>query len=159
MTIRTVTTADYAAVEEMALALHRSAVEARSDLYAPLTEFYTPELFRQWVGGEVCPAIWLLAEEDGAPVGICLTRINETRGMRPGPEPCVDLLYVREAYRRRGIARALLEETARRARASGCRTLTLAADGYNGEARRLYERFGMTPRQIWYEKELDAAEA
>lgn len=153
MNIRTVTAADYAVVEEMALALHAGAVAARSDLFAPLSEFYTPELFRQWVSGEVCPAIWLLAEEDGAPVGICLTRINEAREMFPVPEPCVDLLYVREAYRRRGIARALLEETERRAKAAGYRSLTLAADGYNEGAQRLYERFGMTPRKIWYEKD------
>lgn len=154
MLIRNVTAADYAAVEEMALALHAEAVAARSDLYAPLDTFYSPELFRKWLSGEVQKAIWLLAEEDGRAVGICLTRVNDTRVMLPKREPCVDILYVRESYRGHGIARALLEETERRAKAAGYRSLVLAADGYNQDAQRLYERFGMTPRQIWYEKEL-----
>lgn len=153
MNIRQVNAADYAAVEEMALALHRDAVAHRPDLYAQQEVFYTPELFGDWVNDP--DAIWLLAEEDGRPVGICLTRINENQGAREDTrEPCVDLLYVREAYRRRGIARRLLEETQRRAAAMGLSTLTLFVEGYNTGAQRLYESFGMTPRQICYEKKI-----
>lgn len=154
MNIRQVNTADYTAVEEMALALHQDAVSHRPDLFAPLDEFYSPELFREWVSGDMADAIWLLAEEDGEAVGICLTRVNDKKEMFDEREPCVDLLYVREAYRRRGIARRLLEETERRVRVMGLTTLTLAANGYNKNAQRLYESFGMTPRQIYYEKKL-----
>lgn len=154
MTIREVTAADYAAVEEMALALHREAAANRPDLFAPLEQFYSPELFRDWVSGAVADAIWLLAEEDGAPAGICLTRVNDKREMFDAREPCVDLLYVREAYRRRGIARSLLEETQRRAKAMGFSTLILCVDGYNKGAMRLYEDFGMTPRKLYYEKRI-----
>ena len=151
MTIRQVTVADYDAVEEMALAMHRDAVAHRPDLYAPREVFYTPELFGDWVND--ADAIWLLAEKDGKPAGICLTRINEKQGaFNDVREPCVDILYVREAYRRRGIARLLLEETQRRAKAMGLTTLTLCADGYNAGAMWLYEKFGMTPRKVYYEK-------
>lgn len=154
MKIRPVAVADYAAVEDMALSLHQSAVDARPDLYAPRERFYSPEVFSQWVNDG--DAIWLLAEEDGKSVGICLTRVNDKKEMFEAREPCVDLLYVREAYRRRGIARQMLEEAERRAEAMGLTTLTLAADGYNMGAQRLYERFGMTPRKIYYEKTLSA---
>lgn len=152
MNIREVTEQDYAAVEALALAMHRDAVTHRPDLFAPLEEFYAPELFREWVSGGVEDAIWLLAEEDGETAGICLTRVNDRREMLAAREPCVDLLFVREAYRRRGVARSLLEETERRAKAMGCTTLILCADGYNEGAMRLYEGFGMTPRKIYYEK-------
>lgn len=157
MTIRQVTAADYAAVEDMALSLHQGAVDARPDLYAPRERFYLPEVFSRWINDE--DAIWLLAEEDGKSVGICLTRVNDKKEMLEAREPCVDLLYVREAYRRRGIARRLLEETERRARAMGLQTLTLTTDGYNKSAQQLYERFGMVPRKIIYEKSLSAEKA
>lgn len=157
MTIRQVTAADYDAVEEMALAMHHDAVAHRPDLYAPREVFYTPELFGGWVND--ADAIWLLAEADGKPVGICLTRINEKQGaFKNAREPCVDILYVREAYRHRGIARRLLEETRRRAAAVGLSTLTLFVDGYNAAAQKLYESFGMTPRQICYERTITPLE-
>lgn len=153
MTIRQVTVADYDAVEEMALAMHRDAVAHRPDLYAPREVFYTPELFGDWV--DDADAIWLLAEKDGKPAGICLTRINEKQGaFNDVREPCVDILYVREAYRRRGIARLLLEKTQRRVAAMGLSTLTLFVDGYNTGAQKLYESLGMTPRQICYEMKI-----
>lgn len=152
MIIRDIAAADYAAVEAMALALHREALAHRPDLFLPLEQFYSPELFREWASGGVQDAIWLLAEENGEGVGICLTRVNDRREMHDTREPCVDLLYVREAYRRRGIARSLLEETQRRAKALGLATLILCVDGYNAGAMRLYEEFGMTPRKLYYEK-------
>ncbi|MBQ9460153.1 MAG: GNAT family N-acetyltransferase [Oscillospiraceae bacterium] len=154
MTIREITASDYTAVEEMALSLHRETLAHRPDLFTPLEEFYSPELFREWTSGAVQDAIWLVAEEDGSAAGICLTRVNDRREMHAEREPCVDLLYVREPYRRRGIARELLEETQRRAKAMGLSTLILCVEGYNEGAMRLYEDFGMKPRKLYYEKNI-----
>lgn len=152
MNIRTVTAGDYGAVENMALALHREMMSLRPDLYLPLDQFYSPELFAEWVrDGE---AVWLLAEEGGEAVGICLTRINAMREMVPEKEACVDLLFVYRAYRRRGIVHRLLTETERRVKAKGVKTLTLSVSGENQTARRVYESMGMKVRSVWYEKDI-----
>jgi ribosomal protein S18 acetylase RimI-like enzyme len=58
------------------------------------------------------------------------------------PEAWVPDLYVAERFRRRGLARALLDACAREAKRRGCHRLVLES-GHNREAaHRLYERYG-----------------
>lgn len=51
------------------------------------------------------------------------------------------------AYRRRGVARALLEDTARCAEAAGCRRISLIVASRNTAAQRLYTSHGFFARE------------
>jgi len=59
------------------------------------------------------------------------------------PEAWVPDLFVRPAYRRRGIARALLDACAAEARRRGCHALKLESGHDRVEAHALYERYGL----------------
>ncbi|MEW2164436.1 GNAT family N-acetyltransferase [Streptomyces sp. NPDC007084] len=56
-------------------------------------------------------------------------------------------LYVREAARRRGVARALMAELRKAAGRLGCSRLEWTADTDNPTALALYEALGVTPHQ------------
>lgn len=75
----------------------------------------------------------LLAEDGGEAVGFLLSHI---RSPRIG---YVSDLYVRPAQRRRGLAKALVSEAARRLE---CEIVTLDVDASNGSALAFYERIG-----------------
>ncbi len=58
------------------------------------------------------------------------------------PQGWIPDLYVDEAYRRRGAARALLDACADECRRRGCHVLTLESGHQRAEAHRLYESYG-----------------
>jgi ribosomal protein S18 acetylase RimI-like enzyme len=81
----------------------------------------------------------LVAEEDGQPVGFVLARPeNERVGY-------LSDVYVRPAFRRRGIARALMAEASA---ALGSELLSLTVDVGNDEARTAYRRLGFRDESI-----------
>jgi mycothiol synthase len=61
---------------------------------------------------------------------------------------------VRKPWRRRGLAKALLEHAFREFRARGKTHVGLGVDGRNEEARALYGRAGMEVERslMWYER-------
>lgn len=63
-------------------------------------------------------------------------------------------LYVREAYRRQGIARALVEEAEALTLRQGATELYLFTGERNVGARAFYEQLGYTTRSVVYEKPL-----
>jgi ribosomal protein S18 acetylase RimI-like enzyme len=63
-------------------------------------------------------------------------------------------LYVRPEWRRRGIARALLEEIAQIMRRRGCRKLCITAKAANTPAVRVYDAAGFRPYEIDFWKEI-----
>jgi ribosomal protein S18 acetylase RimI-like enzyme len=86
--------------------------------------------------------IVLLAEEDGAAVGLAvLTR----RGPRLG---FVDILYVRPHARRRGVAAELVRELTATLAAEGVEMLELEVLASNDAARAVYERWGLHPVEL-----------
>jgi GNAT superfamily N-acetyltransferase len=58
------------------------------------------------------------------------------------PQGWIPDLYVDEAYRRRGAARALLDACAEECRRRGCHVLTLESGHQRAEAHQLYESCG-----------------
>ena len=58
------------------------------------------------------------------------------------PQGWIPDLYVDEAYRRRGAARALLDACAEECRRLGCHVLTLESGHQRAEAHQLYESYG-----------------
>ena len=72
---------------------------------------------------------------------------NARLGEQITPDPGEDALYIDalasdERFRRRGVATALLDAAADRARALGLRRLALDTGAANAPARALYERYG-----------------
>jgi ribosomal protein S18 acetylase RimI-like enzyme len=79
-----------------------------------------------------------VAEVGGAPAGFAIAS-------RSRPDiGHVDDLYVRPAYRGRGVAESILRELARALHERGVEHVALDVDAGNEPARRLYENFGFT---------------
>lgn len=63
-------------------------------------------------------------------------------------------LYVRDAARRQGVARALVRETRKRLIAEGIRRLEVTALYDNGDARAAYAALGLAPSHVTYAEQL-----
>ena len=88
---------------------------------------------------------YLVAECDGAVAG-CLMITHEWSDWRNGDWWWIQSVYVHEAFRRRGVYRALHAETERRARATPeVIGLRLYVERENAHAQRTYAALGMTP--------------
>ena len=86
---------------------------------------------------------FLLAEQDGEPVGVCQLRYRY--GLWLESEDChLEDLYVRESARGLGLGRALVAAAVERARARGCGRVELDTNEGNAAARALYESFGFS---------------
>jgi GNAT superfamily N-acetyltransferase len=74
----------------------------------------------------------------------------------PGDYALVAELVVRDGFRRKGIARALLETAERYARDAGASELRIVVLSRNAPARTLYLREGFTPYKETLAKSLDS---
>jgi ribosomal protein S18 acetylase RimI-like enzyme len=91
-----------------------------------------------WLEQAISDEIVLLAADDGLVVA-------RRRGARLG---FLEVVYVRPAARRRGIAAQLVREAAARLREAGADMLELDVLASNGEARAIYERWGLKPVEL-----------
>jgi ribosomal protein S18 acetylase RimI-like enzyme len=106
--------------------------------YVPTDESQELGQVEQIVRDEVA----LLAERDGAAVGLVLARM---RGPRWG---YVTDLYVVPDARRQGIARELVAEAARLLRERGAEAIELEVQASNTRARAVYETWGFQPALV-----------
>jgi GNAT superfamily N-acetyltransferase len=100
---------------------------------------------------EACP---LVVEDTTGIVVACCSLHFRPRLNRPTPDAWIPDLIVTAAARRRGAARALLDEAERRARDRGCWQLTLESGHQRKEAHVLYEAFGMSQEGYYFSKQL-----
>ena len=84
----------------------------------------------------------LVIEEDGAVVGTAMLVIVPCLSHDATPWAAVENVVVDEAYRRRGIGKALMEEIAARCRAESCYKIQLLSHNRRPEAHRFYESLG-----------------
>jgi ribosomal protein S18 acetylase RimI-like enzyme len=80
--------------------------------------------------------------EDGGEVAGVVSLWIRPRLNWPTPEAWVPDLYVAEPFRRRGLARGLLDACVREARRRGCHRLVLESGHERAEAHLLYEAYG-----------------
>jgi ribosomal protein S18 acetylase RimI-like enzyme len=94
----------------------------------------------------------LIAEDNGRPVGFIFCILGD-RGRRTAH---ISDFYVRPEARNRGLGRRLLAELLEPARAAGLDHVSLEVLLRNADARRLYERLGFTPIDVFMAAPLGA---
>lgn len=88
-------------------------------------------------------------------MGFCIAEIRRKSGMIENVKTAyVDEIFVREEYRRRGIARGLFEKMQFLAKQKGAVRVDLMVWEFNKEAIQLYEALGMTPQRYILEKNI-----
>jgi mycothiol synthase len=134
-----------------------TAIDAPGDLpavHAILVDAFVddwdhhPEPFDRWVEEEATgprfdPALWLLAKEDGEPVGALTASLSGDRGW-------VDYLAVSASHRGRGVGAALLRHSFSVLARLGLDRVLVNVDAENPTgATALYERVGMRIVKRW----------
>ena len=112
-----------------------------------------PEFYAARMGEAQRADTPILAEIDGCVVGMVNLRLVKQVFY---PEPYAELteLFVEEAYRRRGVARALIESAEELARAAGAPEMLILTDFYNHPAQMLYGALGYVHHDIVVSKKL-----
>lgn len=144
-TLRRAVQEDYEAVRALNALDFRYHQNARPDYFRPDWGDYSRAEFQRLLA-HPAPIAWV-AEVQGQVVGFCLGTVGEVEGTairRPRRVAAVEDLAVLPAFRRQGIASALLEQARQQAKELGAQALELCVWGFNQEARRLYERLGLT---------------
>ena len=142
----------------------RTATEADHDLLRELWEEFEAELNPEPYLRETWDEAWeelsitvrdgaaLIAEEDGRALGFVFCVLGD-RGRRTAH---ITDIYVRPEARRRGIGRALLADLVDPARDAGLEHVSLEVLFRSADARRLYERLGFAPIDMFMVAPLDA---
>ena len=142
MTIRTATSADLPALQELWLAFER---EIPAPPYIEVDE----SLELAEIEEIVASGLGFVAEQNGDIVGFALARL---RGRRLG---LLTDLYVRRDARRSGVAAALVLEAADRLAAAGAVHLDLEVQAGNADALSVYKRWGLTEEVLTLGAPLD----
>ena len=93
-------------------------------------------------------AYCVMAEWDGAPAGFALYFYNFSTFLAQ-PGLYLEDLFVRPAFRRKGIARAMFQFLARKAMAEGCGRFEWSVLDWNENAIAFYRALGAKPLDEW----------
>jgi len=95
-------------------------------------------------------AIFLIAEQNGEPVGVVF-------GTHDGRKGWINRLSVHPKVQGRGIAKKLIHAAERRLEERGIRIVTCLIEGGNGRSEALFERLGYVRHDeiVYYAKRLD----
>ena len=144
--------ADFEVVNRLARQVHELHVQWRPDLFRSVQYPITPEEFSALLQEQRL----LLAQKDGTVVAYAVFAMQEFDIPKLMPQKTLKLeeICVEEAYRRQGIAKALLQELMRLGKAAGCTDLRLTCDPHNAAGIAFYESLGMQPKVIQYQCKL-----
>ena len=153
MTIRKLVSGDYEQVRSLYQELDDFHVQARPDCFVSREDAYHRKDYEH-----------NLAYPDGLELGAfdgdCLvgfvraTLWHESFMVKDLKTVCLDDIYVRPAYRRRGIAAKLFAQVEDWARERGAVRLELHTWDFNQGAIAMYRDMGMTPQRYVFEKKL-----
>jgi GNAT superfamily N-acetyltransferase len=142
-----------------ALVIRDARIGDEATIHALLREFaefeklahkfhLTPEVISRDLMGEERRVQCDVAEWDSAIVGVMVWyRIYGT--FEACPALFLEDLFVRPAFRRRGIARALLQQLVRYARTEGANRIDWSVLDWNAAAMDFYDRIGARPVPDW----------
>jgi len=99
----------------------------------------------------------LVAEIDNRLVGFVLGRAGELEFGLPGTVAWIEMIGVDPAYRRRGVAQALVEKFAESAEDHGIRTIFTLITSNQAEMQQFFTRLGFVQgKMLHYQKEITA---
>jgi len=119
-------------------------------VYEKLEEFAkgTPEAFRTHLFGPRPAAEAIIAELDGAPVGLSIF-FSTFSSFRAQPGIYIEDIFVREPFRGRGIGQRLLATVARIAVDRGCGRVEWSVLDWNAPSIGFYRSMGAHPLDDW----------
>lgn len=153
--IRNLTPEDYPIYDRWEHQLHQLHVDARPDLFQPLDHPIPMEQYQRELKDD--HEIRLLALVEDIPAGICSLSLREAPAsplLCPEKSIYVVDLFVDPAFRKQGIAKALLSEGVQRGKNFGAKRLGLTVWPFNRPAIHFYESLGLTIRSFTLEKNL-----
>ena len=152
MEFRLASEADFDVVNRLARQVHELHVQWRPDLFRSVEYPIPQEAFSVLLHEQRL----LLAQQDGAVIAYAVFAMQrlDVPKLVPHKTLKLDEICVDEAYRRQGIAKALMNELMRRGREQGCTDLRLTCDPHNAAGIALYESLGMKPKVIQYQCQL-----
>ncbi len=141
--IRYAEQADVSAILPLMEQLHTPHHQNRPDLYRPFDPDSSAAFYRLSVQD---PAhIYLLAEEDGQPLGYAHILIRDRKGSVTMTDRCsflIEEICVHTAHRCRGVGRALITEIQRLADIKGAAGIVLCVWAFNRDAMAFYQKIG-----------------
>jgi GNAT superfamily N-acetyltransferase len=145
--VRTATAADASAVARLLVAGSRTP-----DAEDPTTpERYAVAMERiRAAGGDV-----LVAEFDGAVVGVCQVLLLQHLQHAGGKVAEVESVHVDDAHRRNGVGASLVDAAIRWAADQGCYRVQLTSHEDRGDAHRFYAAQGFVPSHVGFKLMLD----
>lgn len=153
--LRSMRRGDYAGVERLLHQLQEIHIAGRPELYGPTENCLHEDFFRSMLSNGDMIAI--VAQSERSIIGVCIASMLNYSGAVRVKTACIDQLVVDERWRRQGIGRALLKEAEKRAASLGATRLDTIVWSFNGGAKAAYEKCGMTPQRIIYEKAIHAS--
>lgn len=108
----------------------------------------TEEFIKKWLFGSSPKAECLLVEWHGKPAGFVLYFYTFSTFLAK-PSIHIEDLFIRPDFRRKGIARKILQHLAQKALAEGCGRLEWSVLNWNKDAIAFYESIGAIQMNEW----------
>jgi len=134
--VRVLTPADAEAVRDLRL----EALRLSPENFGSSWEEEAPQPLSWWSGRLGGPACSLGAESGGELAGMVVVSLNPR--MKRAHVGEIGAVYVRERFRRQGVAAALMQSAMEWLRSKGAHAATLTVSAGNVAAQKLYARFG-----------------
>ena len=150
--IRRANNDDIAALLGLHGEVHEVHLRARADYFKFAPRTAVAERLREQIGSTETKVF--VAEFEGNVAGYAVAivfRKADSLVVRAREWCEVDEICVAEAFRRRGIATALLQAVVEDARAAGIRNIELNTWAFNMDAQRAFKSFGFVPKNIRFE--------
>ena len=154
MIIRKMETRDYEDYRILLQEVHSMHAENRPDIFREQPVFPDKDEFEQMISDP--EMVCLAAEEEGAMTGMCLmeTRMPKAAHVYHRPFGWIGDLCVRSGHRGQGVGRKLYEAMKEKAKEMGLARIELMVWAFNEDAKRFYEKLGMTVRSDTMEERL-----
>ena len=148
--IRKIKVSDFESIEKLLQQYYQVHTAGRPESFVPLEHPMSQDDFVCLISNE--DIISILAEQNNKVVGICMASMLNKSGIVQMKTAYIDEIVVDESYRRKGVGRALFNETAKLAKRQGAKRIDLMVWSFNKGAIKAYRTYGMTPQRYIYEK-------
>jgi len=143
---------DFTEVNKIAKQVHELHVSWRPDIYVSVDTVILKEVYENMVENSNIFVI----KYKGNIIGYTSFQIEEksSHGMHDRKILKINALAIDEVYRGKGFGTKLLEHIEGYARQNNCTDIYLSVNEENIQAKKLYEKIGMTVKNINYSKKL-----